>query len=383
MIKHKAHKHRLYPTEAQKVSLSKTFGSCRFAWNAILDWRSKEFSLKGVKNTLTTACKKVTALRKEFPFLEETSAVALQQTIRNQEAAFSNFFKKRAKYPTFKKKHANQSFRLIDNAFRLKNNRFFIAKVEEPIKVRWSRPLEGVPSSCTISRNSSGQYFVSFCFETEIDSLPESNNAIGIDLGLTHFAVLSTGEKIKPAKALRRHEARLKRYQKVLSRRQKGGCNRNKARSKVARVHQHIANIRHDFLHKLSTRLIRENQSIALEDLNVSGMAKNHKLSKSISDASWSTFVGFLKYKAEWYGRKIQQVSPWFPSSQLCSCCGFRSGKKPLSVRSWTCEQCNTFHDRDINAAININTAGHAGINDHGASSSEISSSNRSISYGA
>ena len=375
MKKHIAFKYRIYPNKAQQKVLNDTFGCCRFVWNTILDWRSKEYSLKSIKINYTASSKKLTQIKNEYGFLKEVSSVALQQVLRNQDTAFSTFFKGLTKYPNFKRKNGHQSFRLIDNAFRLKEKKLFIAKIDTPIKVIWSRELPTNPSSCTISRTPTNKYYISFVIEKDFEELPSVSSNIGIDLGLKDFLVTSKGEKVKPLKALRKHEVKLKRYQKVLSRRKKGSNNREKARVKVAKIHEIIANSRKDWLHKLSTRLIRENQSISLEDLNVKGMVKNHKLAKSINDSSWGTFVSFLEYKAENMGRTIHKVSPWFPSSQLCSACGFKTGRLGLNIRKWICTNCGISHDRDINAAININTAGHAGINDCGLSTGGINSS--------
>lgn len=373
---HTSHKYRIYPTKEQQQVLNKTFGCCRFVWNNTLDWRSKEYSINGVKTNYSDSSKRLTQIKSEFKFLKDVSCIALQQVLRNQDVAFSSFFKGISKYPNFKKKHGHQSFRLVGNGFRLKSQQLFLAKIEKPIKVIWSRELPSEPSNCTISRTPTNKYYISFCIEKNFEQLPKNNSTLGIDLGLKDFLVTSKGEKVKPLKALRKNEIRLKRYQKVLSRRTKGGENREKARLKVAKVHELIANSRKDWLHKLSTKLIRENQLISLEDLNVRGMVKNHKLAKSINDSSWSTFVGFLAYKANNYGRTIHKVSPWFPSTQLCSDCGHRAGRLALNVRNWTCSSCCKTHDRDINAAININTAGRAEIYDHGLSSNGINSSN-------
>jgi putative transposase len=376
MKKHTAYKYRIYPSKDQQDVLNKTFGCCRFVWNNILNWRSNEYSVNGVKTNYSASSKRLTAIKNEFEFLKDVSAVALQQVLRNQDVAFTGFFRANSKYPNFKRKHGYQSFRLADNAFRFKNKNLFIAKIEKPLKIVWSRKLPSEPSSCTISKTPTNKYYISFCVEKDFEELPKNNSTLGIDLGLKDFLVTSKGEKVKPLKALRKNEIRLKRYQKLLSRRTKGGKNREKARLKVAKVHELIANNRKDWLHKLSTKLIRENQLISLEDLNVKGMVKNHKLAKSINDSSWSTFVGFLEYKADNYGRIIHKVSPWFPSTQLCSDCGHRAGKLALNIRNWTCFSCGETHDRDINAAININTAGRAEIYDHGLFSNEIDSSN-------
>jgi putative transposase len=384
MKQNKALKYRFYPTESQQEMLAKTFGCVRVVWNNLLDWRSKEYTLNGNKINYTKTSAKLTELKttEQFSWLNEVSSVALQQTLRNQDTAFSNFFAKRAKYPTFKKKSSNQSFRLVASGFSIKDGVVYIAKSKEPLDIRWSRPLEGTPSSITISKDSANRYFVSFCTEVEIKSLPKVDKTVGIDLGLTDFVITSDGEKIKPLKALIKYQTKLAKLQRRLAKKQKGSKNRNKARIKVAKVHAKIADSRKDFLHKLSTRLIRENQSIVTEDLNVSGMIKNHKLAKAIADASWSEFVRQLEYKANWYGRTIVKCSPWYPSSQICSSCGTVTGKKALHIRSWTCD-CGITHDRDINAAINIRTAGLAELACGASSIGGVKGKTKTPRYGA
>lgn len=356
----KSYKFRIYPTKSQCQILEQTFGCVRFVWNNILNWRSEEYRINKTKINYSDTSKKLLDVKNEFSFLKDVSSVSLQQSLRNQDKAFSNFFSKRGKYPDFKKKHGNQSFRLTKNAFTMKDNKLLIAKINSPLKTKISRPINGEISSITISKDCSDRYFVSFCVDEDINHLPKSEKTIGIDLGLIDFAITSDGEKVKPLKSLKKYEKKLKYLQRRLSKKKKGSNNRNKARKKVAKVHAKISDCRKDFLHKLSTKIINENQVICLEDLNVSGLLKNHKLAKSISDASWSEFVRQLEYKALWYGRTISKINPFYPSSQICSECGYRSGKKPLNIRKWTCQECGTTHDRDINAAINIKTAGLA-----------------------
>ena len=356
----KAFKYRFYPTPEQTDLLSKTFGCCRYVWNALLEWRSKEYQLHANKINYSKSCLKLTDIKKEIEWLNDVSSVALQQSLRNQDAAFSNFFKKIAKYPTLKKKNNNQSFRLTNCGFDIKDGKVYIAKNKQPLDIVWSQPLLGEVNSITISKDCANRYFISFGTEVDIEQLPILNKTIGVDLGLKDFAITSDGEKYNPTKSFLRYQKLLKKVQQRLSKKVKGSKNRDKARVKVAKVHNKIADSRKDFLHKLSTKLIRENQTIVIEDLNVKGMIKNHKLAKHIQNASWSEFVRQLKYKAEWYGRTIVQISPWFPSSKLCSDCGFKVAKMPLNIREWTCSNCNEHHDRDVNAAINIRTAGQA-----------------------
>lgn len=366
---HRSYQYRFYPTKEQEILLAKTFGSVRYVWNTILDWRSKEYTQNKTKINYVVSAKKLTEIKKDIEWLSEVSIVALQQTLRNQDTAFANFFAKRGNYPNFKSKHSTQSFRLVSNGFTFRDGVLKIAKSKQPLRVKWSRKIKGEVSSLTILKDSADRYFVSMLSEETVEPKPILTKSVGIDLGLTDFAITSDGIKHKPLKTTAKYAQKLKKLQRRLSKKQHSryrgdttpkSKNYIKAQKKVAKVHAKIADSRNDFLQKLSTKLISENQVICLEDLNVVGMMKNRKLSKHIADASWSKFVIMLQHKAEWYGRTLSFVSPWFPSSQICSHCGTKNGKKALSVRKWICSHCGTNHDRDINAANNILTAGLA-----------------------
>jgi putative transposase len=311
--------------------------------------------------TYAKSCKALTELKDspEREWLNDVSSVCLQQSLNNLDVAFGNFFKKRAAYPSFKSRKNGGSARFMGNAFRLKGESLFLAKIKTPIKVQWSRPLSSVPNSITVSQNASGQWFASFLCEEEIEKLPPSNGRIGIDVGIENFATLSDGCKFQSPKAIRKLRKKMARLQKSHSRKQKGSKNRERTRKKVARLHQHISDVRKDFLHKLSTQLVRENQAIALEDLSVSNMVKNRKLSRCISEQGWRDFRTMLEYKCEWYGRELLIVDRWFPSSKTCSCCGAKASFG-LETRQWTCGGCGASHDRDVNAAKNILAAGQA-----------------------
>ena len=317
----------------------------------------------------------LTALKQqpELAWLNEVSSVPLQQSLRHLQTAFGNFFAKRAAYPSFKSRHDRQAAEYTTSAFKWDGKALRLAKMDEALPVRFSRtiPRAAKVTTVTVSRDGAGRYFVSMLCDDAVQTLPTSEAKVGIDLGLTHFAILSSGEKIAAPNTFRKNESKLTKWQRRLARKVKGSRNRAKARVKVARVHAHIADARRDFLHKLSTRLIRENQVIAVETLAVSNMQKNRSLSKSIADAGWAEFLRQLEYKSQWYGRTLVGIDRWYPSSKRCSECGHTVQKMPLKVREWTCPECGSVHDRDINAARNILAAGLA-VSAHGEAVSPV-----------
>jgi putative transposase len=363
-MKQKAFKYRFYPTPEQETLLRRTIGCTRLVYNRALSERTQAWYERQKRVGYVETSAMLTAWKKEedLQFLNEVSSIPLQQGLRHLQSAFTNFFAGRARYPNFKKKRNGGSAAFTKPAFKLKDGQVFLAKTTEALPIRWSRQLpEGCePSTITVKLSPSGRWSVSLLVEVEIEPLPESPNQIGIDLGITSLVALSTGEKVSNPKGFRAKRAKLRRVQKTLSRKQKGSNNRYKARLKVAKVHEQISDARKDFLHKLTTQLVRENQTIAVENLAVKNMVKNHKLALAISDASWGELVRQLEYKCDWYGRTFIKIDRWFPSSKRCGHCGHVVEKLPLNIREWDCPKCGAHHDQDINAAKNILAAGLA-----------------------
>ncbi|WP_405633948.1 transposase [Streptomyces sp. NBC_00056] len=360
----RAFKYRFYPTDAQAAELSRTFGCVRKVYNLALAARTEAWARQERVNYNATSAM-LTAWKKtgELAFLNEVSSVPLQQCLRHLQAAFSNFFAKRAKYPRFKsKKKSRKSAEYTTSGFRFRAGELTLAKMARPLDIVWSRPLpEGVsPSTVTVSQDAAGRWFVSLlCEDPAIAPLAAADAAVGIDVGLDHLLTLSTGEKIANPRHERKDRAALAQAQRRMAKKEQGSANRARARRKVAKIHARIADRRRDHLHQLTTRLVRENQTLVIEDLTVRNMVKNRKLARAISDAAWSDLRSMLEYKAAWYGREVIAVDRFFPSSKLCSHCGSVQGTMPLHVRIWTCE-CGTTHDRDVNAARNLLAAGLA-----------------------
>lgn len=363
---YRAFKYRFYPSPSQEVLLRKTLGCSRFVYNHFLALRIKEWIANQKTVSFYETSSLLTNLKKEVNtnWLNEVSSVALQQSLQNLQEAYNNFFrglkkKQKVGFPRFKKKSNRNSITLTKAGFSHKNGEIFIAKSKKKLNIHWSRqlPSEDI-SSITISLTPSGKWFISILVEDNVDyTLPLCNKVLGIDLGIETFATTSNGDKIK-SPDLKKEYQKLKKLQKKHSKKKNGSENKNKARLKVARQHEKITNIREDFHHKLSTRIINENQVVVLEDLNVSGMVKNRKLARAISQQGWSQFVTFLKYKATMYGRELVQVDRFYPSSKTCSSCGSIQTKMPLNIREWTCDACGTTHDRDVNAAKNLMALG-------------------------
>jgi putative transposase len=362
MRQKRAYRYRVYPTSEQARNLARTFGCTRFVYNWALSIRKRAYFDHGVKLRTKDLSAALPALKKAggTAWLREVSSVPLQQALRHLDCAYTNFFAGRADSPTFKKKHHEQSATYTNNAFMFRDGMLTLAKQQEPLPIVWSRPLpDGAqPSSVTVSRDKIGRYFVSILVEEEIAPLPPTEKMVGVDLGLKTFLVTSDGEEIANPKYYARDEKKLAKAQRRHARKKKGGKNREKARRTVARLHARIADTRRNFQQQVSTRLIRENQVICLESLNIKGMVKNHSLAKAISDVGWGGFMRQLEYKAKWYGRTVVKIDRWYPSSKTCSACGHLLDTLTLDVREWVCPACGVWHDRDRNAALNILTEG-------------------------
>ena len=355
----RGYKYRIYPSDTQKALIDRTLGCCRFVYNHFLAERTDAWKLRNVSLSYAQTSRMLTSLKcdPDYVWLSAADSMALQESLRNLDRAFQNYFQKRGRYPRFKSKHNHhQSYRTRNqsNSIRIEDTRIVLPKLGR-VKIKLSRGFDGRILNATVSKTPTGKYFVSLCVEEDLVPKPNAGGVIGIDVGIKDFYTDSNGNTVSNPKAFRKYERKLRREQRRLSRRQKGSANRTKQRVRVASVHEKIYNSRMDFLHKESTRLVSENQVIAVESLNVKGMVRNHRLAKSISDASWSRFFALLEYKAFEHGAEVRRIETFYPSSQVCSCCGFKCPiVKNLKVREWECPSCKAHHSRDHNAAVNI-----------------------------
>jgi putative transposase len=351
---YKAYKYRIYPTSEQETLLAKSFGCARWFWNYALNLCQETYKNTGKGLTRGYIQGLLPALKKEYEWLSEPYSQCLQVVALNLSTAYKNFFDKRAMLPKFKSKHGRQSISYPQNV-KFDGDKINLPKIGL-VHCQRHRDFEGAIKTVTVSRNPDGKHFVSVLVDDgkANPELVPVDKAIGIDVGLTHFAITSDGSKFDNPRFFIKHQRNLKRKQQKLSKKKKGSQNRKKARLAVAKVHSKIARCREDFLHKLSRKIVNENQVIAVENLNIKGMVKNHNLAKAISDVGWCMFCTMLKYKAESEGRQYIEIDRWFPSSKTCHVCLNRVDNLSLDVRAWTCKHCGTHHDRDVNAAINI-----------------------------
>ena len=356
-----AYKYRFYPNNEQLTMLAQTFGCVRFAYNSALGFSKEQYDL-GNKTNYNDWSKNLTQLKNnpDMLWLKQVSSVPLQQALKHLDKGFKSFFKSGFGYPKFKSKDDHQSASYMSNGFKwnVDKQALLLAKMKQPLRIKWSRSFTGKPSSLTVSKTKSGKYFVSILVKEDVKQLPVINKTVGVDVGIKDLAVCSDGVKFNNPRLTNKYAKKIAKASRKLAKRKKGSRNFKKQKLVIAKIYEKIANSRKDFTHKMTSKLVNENQVIGIESLKVKNMVKNGKLSKHIHDANFGEIVRQLEYKADWYGRKISAISQWFPSSKMCNECGsLYSGKWSLAIRTWSCE-CGATHDRDHNAAINIHKEG-------------------------
>ena len=352
---HKSYKFRIYPTKEQESLLSKHFGHCRFVFNHFLNERKEKYSNENISLNYYDNARTLSQLKKEDDkkWLKEVNSQSLQASIKNLDVAYKNFFKKQNKFPKFKSKFDRQSFKVPQNV-KIEDGKLVIPKFKEGIKLNLHRQLEGNPLFATISKSTTGKFYVSITCEVECEPFEKTNKSVGIDTGIKELTILSDGSSYENIKSLKTKLKKLKYEQRQLSKKTKGSNSRLKQKSKLALVHEKVTNIRKDYLHKVSTEIIKNHDVICIEDLTVKNMMKNHCLAQAMSDVSLGTFYTMLEYKCDWNNKTVVKIDRFFPSSKTCSSCGWIKQDLTLSIRKWTCESCGEIHDRDINAAKNI-----------------------------
>ena len=354
---HKAFKFRLLPTKEQEILLAKHFGCSRFIYNHFLSEKQKHYLENKTTLNFNQCAANLVKKKKdeEFQWLKEVNSQVLISTLMNLETAYGNFFRKKSKFPRFKSKKNKNSFNIPQHISLKEENVVQVPKFKEGLKFIKHREIKGEIKNATISKSFTGKYYISIlCVVEKPIQHKKTGKSIGIDLGIKDFIITSEGQRYCNPKLIRKYERKLAKKQRILSRKEKGSKGRDKARLSVAKVHEKITNSRNDMQHKVSSKLVKDYDLIAIEDLNVKGMVKNHKLSKAISEVAWSSFVTKLKYKAQWYGKELVVIDRFYPSSKTCSCCDNVKESLSLEERTWTCSKCNTIHDRDVNASKNI-----------------------------